>query len=211
VSDPLLTRRVAERCVGVILAGGRASRFGGAPKGLATLGGQRLIDRVADALRAACDDLLLVSNDPAAATWLPDVEVRGDVRPGLGALGGVHAALHHAGAAVLVLAWDMPWVPAALLQRLCALGADADAALPWSPGPRGLEPLCAWYAPACLPAITRRLDAGEREMVGLLTDVRSAILPEAQVRSFGDPARMFLNINTPEDLARADARDAGSP
>lgn len=188
----------------MILAGGQATRFGGAPKGLATIGDRRLIDRVADALRAASDDLLLVANDPAAADWLPGVDACGDLRPGLGALGGVHAALHHARATVLVLAWDMPWVPATLLHRLRSLGTDVDAALPWSPGPRGLEPLCAWYSPACLPAIERRLDEGERQMVGLLSEVRHVILPEAEVRAFGDPARMFANINTADDLARAD-------
>lgn len=200
----------AERCIGVIMAGGQASRFGGSPKGLGVVSGQRVIDRVASALRGACDDLLLVANDPSATTWLPGVAVRADLRPGHGAMGGLHAALHHAGTSVLVVAWDMPWVPAALLRRLRALGMDADAALPWSPGPRGLEPLCAWYAPTCLPAITRRLDAGEREMLGLLADVHTAILPEADVRAFGDPTHLFLNINTPEDLAHADAQARSS-
>ncbi|MBC7894935.1 MAG: molybdenum cofactor guanylyltransferase [Cytophagaceae bacterium] len=195
-----------ERCVGVILAGGRASRFGGSPKGLGVVGGHRVIDRVAGALRGACDDLLLIANDPSASTWLPGVAVHADLRPGHGAMGGLHAALHHAGTSVLVVAWDMPWVPGALLQRLRSLGTGADAALPWSPGPRGIEPLCAWYAHACLPAVTRRLDAGEREMVGLYSDVRTRILPEADVRAFGDPAHLFLNINTPEELARADAQ-----
>jgi molybdopterin-guanine dinucleotide biosynthesis protein A len=59
--------------------------------------------------------------------------------------------------------------------------------------------------------IERRLDAGEREMVGLLGDVRTTILPEAEVRGIGEPAHMFLNINTPEDLARANAMATRAP
>lgn len=192
-----------QRCVGVILAGGQASRFGGRPKGLVLVDGRRIIDRVADALRPTCDDLLLVANDPSASGWRHGVPVVADVRPGLGALGGLHAALHYTRAPVLVVAWDMPWVPAPLLARLRSLGDHADAVVPWSPGPRGLEPLCAFYGPACLDVIERHLDANEREMVGVLRDVRTTIVPQGEVVGFGDPARMFLNVNTPEDLADA--------
>ncbi|MDQ8155527.1 MAG: NTP transferase domain-containing protein, partial [Gemmatimonadota bacterium] len=83
-------------CVGVILAGGGATRFGGEPKGLRVVDGSRIIDRVADALRGAADELLLVANDPGAAAWLPGVRALPDVRRGDGALGGLHAALTHA-------------------------------------------------------------------------------------------------------------------
>lgn len=80
-------------CTGVILAGGGATRFGGRPKGLELVAGERIIDRVARALRMVTDDLLLVANAPDAARWLPGVRTVADVRPGEGALGGLHAAL----------------------------------------------------------------------------------------------------------------------
>jgi len=54
------------RCTGAIIAGGRAARFGGALKGLELVGGTRIIDRVAAALRESCDELIVVANDPAA-------------------------------------------------------------------------------------------------------------------------------------------------
>ncbi|MGH7622350.1 MAG: molybdenum cofactor guanylyltransferase, partial [Gemmatimonadaceae bacterium] len=97
-------------CTGVILAGGQASRYGGRPKGLERVHGERVIDRVAAALRAATDSLLLVANDPQAPDWLPNVRVERDVLPDIGSLGGIHAALVHAGTAVIVVAWDMPFV-----------------------------------------------------------------------------------------------------
>ena len=199
------------RCTGVILAGGRADRYGGAPKGLERVGGLRVIDRVATALAAASDDMLLVANDPQSATWLSGVRTRPDLRAGLGVLGGLHAALSHAGTPVLVVAWDMPFVASSLLSALRAIGeAGHDAALPESGGPRGVEPLCAWYAPACLPAIERTLDAGDHRAIAFLAAVRTARLPAAQVAEHGDPARLFLNINTPSDLALAE-RYATSP
>jgi molybdopterin-guanine dinucleotide biosynthesis protein A len=191
-------------CTGVILAGGQATRYGGHPKGLERVRGTRIIDRVADALRPASDTLLVIANDPHAATWLPGIPTALDVRPGEGSLGGIHAALVRAGGPVLVVAWDMPFVPTALLVALRTLGErGADAAVPESGSPRGLEPLCAFYAPACVPAIERRLDAGDRRVIGFYDDVRLARPPAETVATFGDPGRMFSNVNTPDDLAEA--------
>lgn len=186
---------------GVILAGGRATRFGGAPKGLAEVAGRRMIDRVADVLRETCDELLLVANAPTASAWLPGVRVAADVIPDAGSLGGIHAALSHARDAVLVVAWDMPFVTAGLLAELRALGEDgADAAAAEGDGPARLEPLCAWYAPSCRPEAERRIRAGDLRASALLDAVRTRLLPLERVRTHGDPARLFLNVNDPRAL-----------
>jgi molybdopterin-guanine dinucleotide biosynthesis protein A len=195
-------------CTGVILAGGAASRYGGRPKGLERVGGRRVIDRVADALRGATDELLLIANDSAARTWLTEVRVAADVRTNCGSLGGIHAALVRAGQPVLVVAWDMPFVPAALLRMLRDGGSRADAVLPESGSRRGLEPLCAYYSPACVPAIERRLDANDMRVVSFFEDVRVERIPEQVVRQFGDPALLFMNVNTPDDLALAERHAA---
>jgi molybdopterin-guanine dinucleotide biosynthesis protein A len=167
-----------------------------------------VIDRVADALGEAADDLLLIANDPAAGEWLPRVRLAGDVRLHRGSLGGIHAALVRAGGPVLVVAWDMPFVPAGLLRMLRDAGARADAALPESGSRRGLEPLCAYYSPTCVPAIERRLDANDMRVVSFFDDVRVERLPEREVRRFGDPAVLFMNVNTPDDLALAERHAA---
>ena len=104
------------------------------------------------------DDLLLIANDPGANDWLPGIRCASDVRPGVGSLGGIHAALVRAGGPVLVVAWDMPFVPAELLRDLRALGGDADVAAPESGSRRGVEPLCAYYGPGCVGPIERRLE-----------------------------------------------------
>jgi molybdopterin-guanine dinucleotide biosynthesis protein A len=196
------------RCTGVILAGGAASRYGGRPKGLEHVGGRRVIDRVADALRDAADELLLIANDPASEEWLPGVATANDVRTNCGSLGGIHAAIVRAAGPVLVVAWDMPFVPPALLRRLRDGGARADAVLPESGSRRGLEPLCAYYSPSCVTAIERRLDAGDMRVVSFFDDVRVERIPEQEVRTFGDPAVLFMNVNTPDDLTRAERHAA---
>jgi molybdopterin-guanine dinucleotide biosynthesis protein A len=196
---------VTAPCTGVILAGGQASRYGGRPKGLERVHGERVIDRVARVLGATTDSLLLIANDPGASAWLPDVRVERDVRPGIGSLGGIHAALVHAATAVIVVAWDMPFVPSGLLAELRSLGEDADVVAPESGSSRrGLEPLCAYYSPACIAPIERSIDADDRRVIGFFDQVRVARLPAEDVRRFGDPERLFMNVNSPDELALAE-------
>lgn len=215
---------VPTRCTGVILAGGGATRYGGLPKGLERVGGERIIDRVATALRAVTDDLLLIANDAGAAAWLPGVRVAADVRAGEGALGGLHAALTHARGDIVLVAWDMPFVSAALLAALRARGEGAahgdathgdaardavDAVLPESDGSRrGVEPLCAWYSSRCLPAITAALEAGDRRVIAFHGAVRTVRFGLDEVRAFGDATRLFANVNTPAELAWAESNAA---
>ena len=202
---------MSSACTGVILAGGGATRYGGAAKGLERVGGVRVIDRVALALARAADPLLVIANDPLADAWLPGVPVASDVRPGNGSLGGIHSALVRAGTPVLVVAWDMPFVSSDLLQALRALGEGVgDAAVAESDTKRGVEPLCAWYAPACLAPIERALDRGDRRVVAFFDAVRVTRMPASRVAEFGDPVRLFLNVNTPSELALAE-RYASTP
>jgi molybdopterin-guanine dinucleotide biosynthesis protein A len=196
---------VTAPCTGVILAGGQSSRYGGRPKGLERVHGERVIDRVAKVLGTATDSLLLIANDPSAASWLPGIRVARDVRPGIGSLGGIHAALVHAGTAVIVVAWDMPFVPEGLLAELRVLGEDADVVAPESGSSRrGLEPLCAYYSPACIAPIERSLDADDRRVIGFFDQVRVARLVAEEVRRYGDPDRLFMNVNSPSELALAE-------
>lgn len=190
---------------GAILAGGGATRFGGRPKGLEVVGGQRILDRLVDAMTAALGaPPLLVANDPGAPAWREDLRVVPDVRPGLGSLGGIYTAVVESPAPVVCVAWDMPFVSPGLIGALAAGLADRDACLPQSDGRRGIEPLCAAYGPACRDAIAASLDAGDLRAIGFHAAIRVGILPLADVARLGDPALLFFNVNTADDLAFAD-------
>jgi molybdopterin-guanine dinucleotide biosynthesis protein A len=76
--------------LGVVLAGGRSSRFG-SDKALAELGGQTLLARAVDRLSGWTDHVVVVGREAAPAPTLPDWPA-----PGLGPLGGLAAALRHA-------------------------------------------------------------------------------------------------------------------
>src|SRR2546421_1657720 len=136
---------------GAVLAGGAASRYGGVPKGLLSVGGARILDRVVERVHAVtAAPPLLIANAPAASAWRPDLKTIPDARPGFGSLGGIYTAVTAAPGPVLCVAWDMPFVPEALLQALVegARAGNCDAFLPESSGRRGLEPARAVYGPA---------------------------------------------------------------
>jgi molybdopterin-guanine dinucleotide biosynthesis protein A len=187
-----------------ILAGGGATRFAGRPKGLERVGGRRILDRLVEACVDAFGHLpLLIANAPDAPAWRPGLRVVPDLRPGLGAVGGILTAVMAAPAPVVVVAWDMPFVTAPLLRLLAGRLDGADAVLPASGSRRGVEPLCAAYGPACGPAIDQALAAGDQRAVGFHAGIRVRVVEVAELRAFGDPARLFFNVNRAEDLQQA--------
>jgi molybdopterin-guanine dinucleotide biosynthesis protein A len=200
---------VTLRVCGAAIAGGQSRRYG-SPKSFATVAGRTLIERVLEALRAASDEQVIIANDHDAYAHL-GLPVRSDVLTGAGAVGGIHAALRHAEEhgcdGVVVLACDMPFPSAPLLRELVAQARTehADVAAPESAGPRGIEPLCAWYATSCIAPIERAVARGDRRVIGFHEDVSVVVMSAADVARFGDPERLFLNVNTPEDRIRAQA------
>ncbi len=193
------------RVRGAVLAGGGATRFGGKPKGLELVGGERILDRLIRVMTAALGEPpLLVANAPDAGTWRPDLRTVGDTRPGLGSLGGIYTAVVESPAPVVCVAWDMPFVSESLIRALAEGLNHHDAMLPESGGRRGVEPLCAGYGPACSEAIADSLTAGDLRAIGFHHRIRVGILPLEQVRALADPNLLFFNVNTADDLARAD-------
>ncbi|MCZ6756271.1 MAG: hypothetical protein O7E49_13240, partial [Gemmatimonadetes bacterium] len=93
---------------------------------------------------------------------------------------------------------------AGLIAHLAAQVEQWDAVLPASRGRRGVEPLCAAYGPACRVPMEEALDRGDLRAIAFHDAVKTCILPLEDVAVFGDPAAMFFNVNTKDDLKRAD-------
>jgi molybdopterin-guanine dinucleotide biosynthesis protein A len=194
--------------LGVVLAGGASSRYG-SPKALAVVGGRRVVDRAADALRAGLpgSEVVAIVNDPALAALI-GLPHRPDVLRGIGPLAGLHTALLWAAetgrSGVVVAGCDMPFIAPGLVREIAAAAHRADAVLPASPTRRGMEPLCAYYSIACIGAVEDAAARGDTRMVGFHADVRLHVLPAASVRAHGDADRLFLNVNTAQDRIEAD-------
>ncbi len=95
-----------------------------------------------------------------------------------------------------------------LALRRAGEDAAADAAVPVSNAPRGFEPLCAWYRGSCRTAVERHLDSGDLRAGGWQDSVTTLRMDASP---WGDPDEIFFNVNSPADLAMADARARRAP
>ena len=191
------------RVTGVIQAGGKSMRMGGQPKALLELGGRRIIERVLDVVAPVVDDVLIVTNTPELYAFL-GVPMIPDAYPDHGSLGGIFSGLTAAAAEVVFnVACDMPFLHSPVVRLIVARAGEADVVIP-RVGEQ-LETMHALYAKACLPHIETRLKAGRFKIVGLFEDVRIVEIPEEEVARHRAPDVVFMNVNTPEELARARA------
>jgi molybdopterin-guanine dinucleotide biosynthesis protein A len=191
------------RVTGVIQAGGKSTRMGGEPKALLELGGRRIIERVLDAIAPVVDDVLVVTNTPTLYAFL-GVPMVADVYPDHGSLGGIFSGLSAAtGDAAFTVACDMPFLHPDVARLVVERAGQADVVIP-RVGEQ-LETLHALYAKACLPAIEARLKAGRLKIVGFFDDVRVLEVAEAEIARHRAPDVVFMNVNTPDELARARA------
>lgn len=192
-----------DNILGIVLAGGRATRMGGGDKGLLSLGPCSMIEAVLARLAPQCAAVVLSANgdpDRFAGLGLP---VLADTLPGLpGPLAGVLAGLEEARrkglSHVLSVPADAPFLPHDLAERLVhGTPADAPIAMATNPDPETgrnrRQPVIALWPVALQDDLRAALQAGVSK-VGLWADRHGvALVP------FDDPAA-FLNVNTPQDL-----------
>lgn len=185
-----------------VQAGGKSSRMG-EDKALIRLAGIPLIERVLARIDGLADEILITTNRPETLAHL-NLRMVGDEVPGAGALHGLKTALRAARSdIVLVLSCDTPFVSHELLEHLLSRAHEADAIVP-KHGDK-YEPLQAAYnRERCLPAVEAALGSGERRMISFYPQVH--VLPiEEHVLSELDPSGLsFFNVNTAEDLERAE-------
>ena len=184
--------------LGVVLAGGRGSRLGGA-KPTADLAGRPLISYPLAALAEADVEAVVVAKTDTDLPKL-DVEVLTEPAEPVHPLAGIVAAIRQTGRPIVVIGCDFPFVPAALLRAL----ADAPEPLV-VPAPGGApQPLVARWTLALLPALEDALDR-EEPLRRTVTALSPRLLDDPELAPFGDPARVFFNVNTPADLRLAES------
>lgn len=194
--------------VGVILAGGQATRMGGGDKGLLQLGGRSLLARVVDRILPQVAGLALNANGDAGRfadlglPVLPDT-VAGFPGPLAGVLAGMDWAAAQGASHVVSVAADTPFLPEDLVPRLL-LAAEGGAAIVLAAsaaeGRLIRHPTFGLWPVDLRDILRAALRRGERK-VGLWAEQQGAALSAFPSGSV-DP---FFNINTPEDLARAEA------
>ena len=183
--------------ISVVLAGGRGSRLGGAKAGV-LLAGRPLIEHVLEAVRAGGLEPMVVAKRDSA---LPPLDCRVVFEPARPQhpLCGIVAGLRAAGEpAVVVCACDMPYLNGELLAWLSRLQTPLAVA---SAG-GWIQPLLGRYSASLLDQLEAQL-AAQAPMRAVARVLGAQVLGEAELEPFGDPARLCLSINTPEELAAA--------
>lgn len=191
------------RIFGVILAGGQGRRMGGADKALLTLGGQSLAARARDRLAPQVEALAISANGDQARLMQLGLPVLPDARP-QGPLSGVLAALDwaaEAGAtAVVSVAVDTPFFPCDLVPRLCLAAEAAPEGLAVASCGGRLHPTFGLWPVALRGPMRDWLAGGQAKVMDFTA--RHGAVAAAFPAAEPDP---FLNLNTPEDLMRAEA------
>ena len=168
------------------------------------VGKTTLLDRVHGALAFHCGEILIVGAREEYA--LLEARLIPDLRPDEGPLAGIEAALLAAQyRSVFVAAGDMPFLTGDLVGYLLdLLYAHISAVVPCFGGIP--HPLCAAYGREIQPAVSAALDAGARAVRELLQSLpRVRYVREEELLRFGDSELLLANVNSPEDLARAQA------
>lgn len=203
--------------LGVILAGGLATRMGGGDKGLLQIGGQSLLARVRDRLEPQVSSLALNANGDAARfadLGLPVVadSIDGFAGPLAGVLAGLDWAAGQGADSIVTAAADTPFFPTDLVARLVAASKGQAHPLVLATTPRTGEelksggrskvnrhPTFGLWPVALRDDLRAALKDGLRKVV-LWTDQHDGREALFDATPF-DP---FFNVNTPADLTRAE-------
>ena len=198
---------MARDVVGVILAGGLARRMGGGDKALKLLAGRTLLDRTIERARPQVAHLVLNANGDPVRFHATGLTVVPDSLSGfLGPLAGVLAALdwaaerHPACSTVASFATDAPFFPLDLVARLEAGRRQASQPLACARSAGQVHPVFGLWPVNLRGDLRRALEAGERKI-----DRWTAKHGIALVDFAAEPSDPFFNVNTPDDLSRAEA------
>jgi molybdenum cofactor guanylyltransferase len=183
---------------GIILAGGKNSRMG-TPKSFLKINGTRLIDIILKVYREIFSEIIIVTNEPLAYMEFSDAIIVTDIYKEKGALGGIYTGLFYTSNDYsFVAACDMPYLNKDFILYLVGLAGKHDIIVPELAD--GLQPLHAIYSKNCLLPIKRLLTADKLKITGFYKEMRLKKIPEEKITPFNKDGRLFLNINTPEEL-----------
>jgi molybdopterin-guanine dinucleotide biosynthesis protein A len=187
--------------LGIILAGGQATRMGGGDKGLLQLGDQSILSRVIDRLEPQCAHIAINANGdpsrlmqfnlPIIADSIPDF-----AGPLCGVLAGMDWAASMGATHIVTAAADTPFMPCDLVPRLQMAAQTSPAGLALAASPGGRQPTFGIWPTALRDDLRDALIDGLRKVVHWTTHHGAA------TAEFPDDAA-FFNVNTPADLDSA--------
>ena len=189
-------------CAGIILSGGLNTRMGGRNKAFIRLGGKYFLDRVYDAIPASFTECLLVTREPELySRW--DLRIVEDILSVRSALTGIHAGLVNTKAEyAFCTSCDTPLLKKETIRVLIdAIEPGYDVIVPAAGS--YFQPLCAVYSKRCVPFIEDQLRRGNLKTDHLFDKIKLKKIPYERFEAFDPGLHSFFNVNTVEDLRRA--------
>lgn len=189
-------------CTGVILSGGLAKRFDGREKALLRIGDERILDKLYRVFSDLFDDIILVTNRPLHYTdW--DLNIVTDLFDIRSSLTGIHAGLFYASNPYAFFsACDAPFLKKQIVETVLeGIDENIDIVIPETSA--GREPLCAAYSKRCLSLAEQHLKQEKLKIQLAFRKCRIKTISEKKLRERDPELLSFFNINTPEDLERA--------
>ena len=192
-----------EDITGIILAGGKSSRLG-KEKGLCDFKGKALVSYAIDTLKPLCGQMMISANyfpEKYAAFGIP---VIADETKDIGPMGGIFSCLRKSNTRHnLVLSCDTPFVNTAVFQFLLKALKNEQVLTP-AHETFLIEPLSAYYNINVIGNMETAIRNNQFKMMDLFKQVRfKSINMDEKLPFFSD--FLFLNLNTPDDLEKANA------
>ena len=188
----------------VIQAGGQSSRMG-KDKGLVELCGKPMILNIIERLEIFADEMIITTNHPTKYQQFGPRLVE-DIFKDYGALAGLHTALDAAkNDTVFVIACDLPYVNTNLFKFMKNTfeAKSVDVVIPRTE--IGYEPFYAFYRKStCLPLVSDAILSGKRRLISWFESASIHTIYEDDLRIFDENLDSFTNINTPEELLKAE-------
>jgi molybdopterin-guanine dinucleotide biosynthesis protein A len=182
---------------GAFLIGGKSKRFG-RDKVVYPIGREVLSQKAIDIVKTVAKDIILIGHPRKELSHYKTVE---DLVPGSGPLGGIYTALSVAKTEyVFVFAADMPFLNIELIKHMATLAGDHDIIIPsWS---NGTEPLHAIYRKTLTSPIKSMIEKKHFKIdrISEVEGISILKVTEDIVRTYGDPKKIFHNVNTLKDL-----------
>ena len=192
--------------LGYVQAGGGSTRFG-KDKALVELGGKTMLARTTELLASVCSQAMIVAAEGKYAGAPAPLLI--DRWPGQGPLGGILTALQSSalpGAEStwnLIVSCDMPFLTREWLEFLCQRAQRSAGQVVVAESTNGLEPLCACWKTASMPAVQAAFHSGVRKVSEAMKRLPTEVLDVSVWKRFDTQGRLFWNMNSPADYEEA--------
>ncbi len=185
----------------IILAGGKSQRMGNCDKAFLKIGKEPIIKRQLRLLKKHFKKIIIVTNSADKYNGLKGVRIISDIVPHQGPLAGIMSGLMSSGERYnFVVACDMPFINHCLIKYMYRNSSGYDAVIPKINN--RYEPLFGIYSKSCIEHIKALLEGRVFQISKLFPKVKVREIFREEISRFGLPEKIFMNVNTPDDLSR---------